>query len=165
MNMRGSNFHSAVGFEVSFPTGNVEKGLSEGLIEYEPYFSIAKDLPRLHNMQVFSQVGVGFLQRTRRRVGADEEQSAAHNLNLGIGMFMPFSRLVLTSEFNLNTNRWNNGGREREMYFTPGMVWRLARNLEIGVGAPVGLTGDADKSGSILRLVYEFGTRRGDDAP
>jgi hypothetical protein len=165
MNMRGSNFHSAVGFEVGFPTGSMEKGLSEGLIEYEPYISLAKDFPRLHNMQVFSQVGVGFVQRTRSRVGPDEKKSAAHNFNLGVGMFMPFSRLVFTGEFNLNTNRWNNGGLEREMYFTPGVVWRLPRNLEIGVGAPVGLTGDADKSGAIVRLVYEFGTRRRGETP
>jgi hypothetical protein len=163
MNMRHSNFHSAVGFEVSFPTGNVEKGLSEGLMEYEPYFSIAKDFPSLHKMQVFSQVGVGFVQRTRRRVGADEKQAAAHNFNLGVGTFIPLSRLVFTGEFNLKTNRWNNGGREREVHFTPGIVWRLPRNLEIGFGVPIGLTRDSDKSGAILRLLYEFGTRRGNE--
>jgi hypothetical protein len=165
MNMRGSNFHSAVGLEVSFPTGNIEKGLSEGLIEYEPSFSLAKDFPRLHNLQVFSQVGVSIVQRTRRRVQVDEDQPVAHTFNLGVGMFMPFNRLVFTGEFNLNTNRWNHGGREREMYFTPGLVWRLPRNLEIGFGAPIGLTGDADKSGAILRLLYEFGTRRGHETP
>ena len=46
-----------------------------------------------------------------------------------------------------------------------GVVWRLPPNLEIGFGAPIGLTGDADKSGAILKLVYEFGTRRGTEAP
>ena len=164
MNMRRSNFHSAVGFEVSLPTGNVEKKLSEGFIEYEPYFILARDFPKLNNMQIFSQVGVGFGHRARRGVEAEEEEPAAHELNLGVGMFVPFRSLVLTGEFNLSTNRWNNGGLEREMYLTPGLMWRLPRNWEVGVGAPVGLTRDADKSGAIFKLVYEFGTRRGDEA-
>ena len=165
MNIRRSNFHSAVGFEVSLPTGSVEKELSEGFIEYEPYLIIARDFPKLNNMQIFSQVGVGFVQRARRqRADADKDEPAAHEFNLGVGMFVPFRHLVFTSEFNLSTNRWNNGGREREMYATPGVVWRLPRNWEIGVGAPFGLTRDADKSGAILRVVYEFGTRRGDES-
>jgi hypothetical protein len=164
MNMRRSNFHSAVGLEVSFPTGNVDKELSDGFIEYEPYFIIARDFPNLNNMQVFSQVGVGFVQRARRSVGADEEESAAHEFNFNAGTFVPFRDVVFTAEFNLGTNRWNNGGREREMYLTPGVVWRLPRNWEVGVGAPVGLTRDAGKFGAIFKVVYEFGTRRGDDA-
>jgi hypothetical protein len=163
MNMR-RYFHSAVGLEVSLPMGSVEKELSEGFIEYEPYLIVARDFPKLNNMQVFSQVGVGFVQRTRRPAEADEGEPAAHEFDLGVGMFVPFRRIVFTGEFNLSTNRWNNGGREREMYATPGVVWRLPRNWEVGVGAPVGLTRDADKSGAIFKVVYEFGTRRGDDA-
>jgi Putative MetA-pathway of phenol degradation len=165
MKMRRSDFHSAVGVEITLPTGGVEKELSEGFIEYEPYLIVARDFPKLNGMQIFSQLGVGFVQRTRRHAEADDDEPAAHNLNLGIGMFVPFRRLVFTGEANLSTNRWNNGGREREMYATPGMVWRLPRNWEMGVGAPFGLTRDADKSGLIFKVVYEFGTRRGDDAP
>jgi hypothetical protein len=165
MNMRRSNFHSAIGFEVTFPTGSVEKELSEGFIEYEPYLIVARDFPKLNNLQIFSQVGVGLVQRVRRRVGADEEEPAAHEFNFNAGMFMPFRRMVFTGEFNLSTNRWNNGGQEREMYLTPGVIWRLPHAWEIGFGVPVGLTRDSDKSGAILRVVYEFSTRRGDEAP
>jgi hypothetical protein len=165
MNMRRSNFHSAIGFEVTFPTGNVEKELGEGFIEYEPYVIVARDFPKLNNMQIFSQVGVGFVQRVHRRVGEDEEAPAAHEFNFNAGMFMPFRHMVFTGEFNLSTNRWNHGGQEREMYLTPGVVWRLPRAWELGFGVPVGLTRDSDKAGAILRVVYEFGTRRGDEAP
>jgi len=165
MNMRGSNFHSAVGFEVSLPTGSIEKELSEGFIEYEPYLILARDFPKLNNMQIFSQVGVGFAQRVRRKVGEDQEAPAAHKFDLGVGTFVPFRHLVFTGEFNLSTNRWNNGGREREIHATPGVVWRLPRNLEIGVGAPVGLTRDADRLGAIFKFVYEFGTRRRAEVP
>jgi hypothetical protein len=160
MNMKGSNFHSAVGFEASIPTGSIEKELSEGFLEYTPYLILARDLPNLNNMQVFSQVGVSFVQRARRKLGANDDAPAAHKFDLGVGAFMPFRHLVFTGEFNLSTNRWNHGGGEREIYATPGVVWRLPGDLEIGFGTPVGLTRDADKFGAHLKLVYEFGTRR-----
>jgi hypothetical protein len=128
MNMRSSNFHSAVGVEVSLPTGDVKKGLSEGFIEYESYLIVARDFPKLNHAQIFSQASIDFVQRARRRVGADEAGPAAHKFNFNVGTFVPFRRLVLTGEVNLSTNRWNNDGREREMYATPGVVWRLPRN-------------------------------------
>jgi hypothetical protein len=158
MNLRSSNFHSAVGLEVTLPTGSVEKELSEGFIEYEPYFIAAKDFPRFNNMQVFSQVGLGLVQRVRSSVGVDEEEPAAHKLTLSAGMFMPFRRVVLTGEVNLSTNRWNHGGLERELYATPGAVWRLLHNWEIGVGVPFGLTRDTNRFGAIFKTTFEFGT-------
>lgn len=164
MNMRGSNFHSAVGFEVSLPTGSLDKELSEGFIEYEPYFIVARDFPKLNNLQIFSQIGVGFVQRVKRHVELEDDEPAAHEFNLGVGMFVPFRRLVFTGEFNLSTNRWNNDGREREMHVTPGVMFRLPRNWEIGIGAPIGLTSGADRSGAIFKFIYEFGTRHDDVA-
>jgi hypothetical protein len=160
MNMRRSNFHSAVGFEVSFPTGSFEKQLSEGFIEYRPYVIVAKDFPRLHNMQIFTQAGVGFVQRLRRQVSVVDEEPAAHKFDLGAGMFLPFHQVVFTQEFNFSTNRWNNGGREREVFATPGVVWRLARSWQLGVGLPIGLTGDSDRFGTVVKLVYEFNLPR-----
>lgn len=156
MNMAGSNFHSAVGLEITLPTANIEKELTEGFIEYEPYLLLAKDFPKLGNLQVFSQAGIGFNQRLRRHLDAEDDESAAHELNLGVGAFVPVRQLVLTGEFNLSTNRWNNNGEEREIYFTPGIVWRLPHNFEMGFSAPVGLTRDAEKFGFMFKLVYEF---------
>lgn len=157
MNMARSNVHSAVGFEVTLPTANIKEDLTEGFVEYEPYFIIAKDFPNLNRMQVFSQVGLGFNQRARRHRDADDdEEPTAHEFNLGIGTFVPFRRAVLTAEYNLSTNRWNNGGDEREMYFTPGVMWRLPRNWQVGFAAPIGLTDDSDKFGTVFKLIYEF---------
>lgn len=156
MNMRRSNFHSAVGFEVSIPTGSIEKEMSEGFIEYRPYLIIARDFPGLNNMQIFSQVGVGFVQRVRRRAVVDEEAPAAHKFDFGVGMFVPVRHLVFTGEFNLSTNRWNHLGREREVYVTPGVVWRLPLNWEFGVGAPIGLTRDSNKLGAVVKVVHDF---------
>lgn len=156
MNMAGSNFHSAVGLEITLPTANIEKELTEGFIEYEPYFLLAKDFPKLNSLQVFSQIGVGFNQRLRRHFDAEDDEPAAHELNLGVGAFLPVRQIVLTGEFNLSTNRWNTNGKKREIYFTPGIVWRLPHNFEMGFSAPVGLTRDAEKVGFMFKLVYEF---------
>jgi len=156
MNMAGSNFHSAVGLEITLPTANIEKELTEGFIEYEPYLLLAKDFPKLGNMQIFSQAGIGFNQRLRRHLDAEDDEPAAHDLNLGVGAFVPLRQVVFTGEFNLSTNRWNNNGDEREIYFTPGIVWRLPHNFETGFSAPVGLTRDAEKFGFMFKLVYEF---------
>lgn len=156
MNIGGSSFHTAIGLEVSLPTGSSRKELSEGLFEYEPFLIVARDFPGLNNMQVFTQVGVALVQRAHGQVGMDAEEPAAHKVSLGVGMFIPFRRMVFTSEFNFSSNRWNNGGVEREAYATPGVVWRLPRNWEIGVGAPIGLTRDSERLGAVVKLVYEF---------
>ena len=164
MNVRRSDFHTAVGLEVTFPTGSSAKELSEGFVEFEPYFIIAKDFPKLNNLQIFSQVGMGFVQRPRNHVVSIEDEPSAHEVSFGMGMFLPFRRLVFTGEFNFSTNRWNNGGSEREMSATPGVVWRLPRNWEMGIGVPVGLNRHTDRTGAIFKLVYEFGTRRDGEA-
>ena len=161
MNMARSNFHSAVGFEITLPTANIEKEMTEGFVEYEPYFILAKDFPKLNNLQLFSQVGIGFKQRARRHADANDDEPAAHEANLGVGMFIPFRRVVFTGEFNFSTNRWNNGGREREVFATPGSVWKLPRNWQLGLGVPIGLTRDSDRFGTVVTLVYEFNLLRG----
>src|SRR6267143_5770434 len=55
MNIHGSHFHGAVGFEFGLPAAGAKKGISESKIEYEPYFVVAKDFPRLSRLQLFSQ--------------------------------------------------------------------------------------------------------------
>ena len=51
---------------------------------------------------------------------------------------------------------WNRGGEESELYLTPGLVWRPSGTWEVGVGAPIGLTRDADGLRGIVKLTYEF---------
>jgi hypothetical protein len=163
MNMAGSKFHSAAGVEVVLPLANIEKELTEGFVEYEPYFIVARDFPKLNRMQLFSQIGLGLVQRVRHRADLDEDEPAAHEFNLSAGMFVPFRKAVFTGEYEFSTNRWNNRGQEREMSVTPGVVFKLPRNWEIGLGAPIGLTHDADKLGIVFKLIYEFNIFRRDE--
>ena len=157
MHMRGSNFHSAVGFEVGFPTGDVNRKLSEGFIEYEPFAILAKDFPHLNRLQVFTQVGFEFVQRVKTPDDPDEVEPAAHEFFWHSGFFFAVRRLRFTSEFSWETNTWNHGGDESHKHFTPGVVWKLPGTWEVGVGAPVQLEEGPGRFGAILKAVYEFG--------
>jgi hypothetical protein len=156
MNIAGSGFHTAVGFGVQFPVGSVDKGISEGFMEYEPFVILAKDLPALHHLQLFTQVGVDFVQRVREADDADEHEPAAHELFWSNGFLLPIKPFVVTGEITWTNNRWNHDGEENELYVTPGLTWRLPHAWETGVGLPVGLTDTSDHWRLILHITKEF---------
>lgn len=152
MNVNNSNFHTAIGFELNLPTGNENKELGEGIVEYEPYFIMALDLPKLNNAQLFSQIGISFPQV--RKDNIEQEAPEKKEINLNIGFFVPFNQTIFTSEVNWFTTKWN-GGDENHLYYTPGMVWNL-QNWELGFGFPIGLNKQADNYKAIAMLTYEF---------
>lgn len=156
MNVRDSNTHVAVGFELGVPSGDISKAMSEGLLEYEPFVVAARDFPELKNLQVFAQVGVSFVRRIRHEILIEDEEPAAHELNWGTGFFIPFGPGCFTTEFNWKTNRWNNGGRYHERTLTPGVVVRLPYNHEIGFASPIGLGGDSTDPRFIIKFTREF---------
>lgn len=156
MNVAGSNFHVAPGLEIGFPAGDPQEGLGEGMLEIEPFASLAYDFPKLNDSQIFTQVGFGFASRLR----GDEE--AAHEITWNAGFFVPFWQLRYTTELNWTTNEWN-GGDENELYLTPGFVWDLPGTWEAGVGVPIGINDDADNFRVIAMLTYEFNMLRKDN--
>ncbi|MCU1265887.1 MAG: hypothetical protein JWM21_2205 [Acidobacteria bacterium] len=150
MNIHGSNFHSAVGFELGLPAASAKKGISERKIEYEPYVVLAKDFPRLSRLQLFSQLGLSFA-RSITRSTLDEGSPNEKTVEWNSGMFVPYRRARFTNEIS-----WSKGSRESNLYLTPGIVWKLPRDLEFGVGVPLGLSREADGFRVIVNLVYEF---------
>ncbi len=66
LNIKNLNFHSSVQFEVGLPTGDLNRELTEGFIEYEPSVSFARDFPGLNKLRLFSQLGGSFVQRVKR---------------------------------------------------------------------------------------------------
>jgi hypothetical protein len=151
MNIRGSNFHSAVGFELGIPAARARKGISESQIEYEPYVIAARDFPRLSRLQLFSQLGLSSSHSVVTSAGADDNQDGK-TIEWNNGMFVPYQRVRFTTEIN-----WIKSTHENSLYLTPGMVWKLPREMEFGIGVPLGLTRDADNWRMIVKLVYEFG--------
>lgn len=156
LNIKKSNFHSSLQFEVGFPTGNVDNGLSEGFIEYSPSASFAKDFPRLSRLQIFSQVGVSLKQRVKKPRFSDELESDAHEFFLNGGFFLPVKKARFVGEINWNTDQWNRRGGNSEVYVTPGFVYKLPGRWEIGIGVPIGVTRDADKFRTIGQVIFEF---------
>lgn len=151
LNIHGSHFHSAIGFELGLPAASANRGISEGKIEYEPYIIVARDFPRLSRLQLFSQLGLTLAHSiTRSTATADNHDGKTVELNSG--MFVPYGHARFTMEIN-----WSKATKENSLYLTPGIIWKLPRNLEFGVGMPIGLSRDAESFRTIVKLVYEFG--------
>lgn len=156
LNIRGSNFHSAVSFEAEFPTGDIDKGLTEGFIEYRPSVSFARDFPGLNRLQIFSETGVALKQRVKRSKEIEDDESDAHEIFVNGGFFLPFKQASFVGEINWNTNQWNKSGITSEVYLTPGFIYKLPGKWEVGFGVPIGVSRDADKYRTILQAVFEF---------
>ncbi|MBC8283705.1 MAG: hypothetical protein H8E32_07820 [Nitrospinae bacterium] len=156
MNIAESNYHATVGFEIGFAAGNINKELTEGFNEYEPYVIRAKDFPKLNNSQIFTQLSVGFADRKLRHEDPDEDEVEANELSWNVGFFIPIGPIRLTTEFNWQTNEWHNSGDENQIFLTPGVVWDLPGTWEWGIGAPLGLNDKTDNYRIITQLIYEF---------
>lgn len=166
IDIRGSGFHFAAGAEYEFASGDrrfLEGGIRED--SQELYLIFAKDLEEDSKSQLFLQVGVELQQDGRRplRLSLDDpaeedddlgdEDDARHDPNVwfaNLGGYTSWNQAVLSLELNLSEE-------EEERYLTPGISYRPFENFEIGVGAAVGLTGEADNYQVIGKLVWEFG--------
>lgn len=171
MNINGSNYHAAIGAEVLFPTGDIEKRLTEGFREYEGYVIFAKDFPKCNYAQIFAQFGIGIVDRAKNpkmtppeydEDGELEEpeqldlEPAANELFANVGAYFPTNLLTYTVEFNYVNSRWHKKGDDNSLYLTPGIVMSLRDNFEFGLGVPIGLTKRADDYKVIGKLTYEF---------
>jgi hypothetical protein len=116
MNIHGSSFHSALSFNIGVPSGSVDRGIGEGFLSYEPSVILARDFPRHRNLQLFSQIGLSLVQRTRNHKDRTDDEPSAHQFQFSGGVFLPLRHVVLTSELSWQTNRWNHGGRDSELY-------------------------------------------------
>jgi hypothetical protein len=156
MNVADSLFHIAPRFSIQVPVGDVNKGLSEGFLEYEPAVILARDFPELHHTQFFTEIGASFVQRVNTPAAVEGAAPPADALDWGSGFFVLFPHAAATLEFNWSNNQWNHHGTENDLYLTPGCLWRAKRNMEIGLGIPVGLNNGSDRFEVIAHLVWEF---------
>ncbi len=152
MNIRNSNFHSAVGIELGLPSGNVENGLGEGAIEFEPYIIFAKDFPQQHHLQLFTQAGLEFSRRVKE---SRRDEPEGRVIAWSGGLFVPVKAFCFTGEVGLRSGKAESR-RENQIYVTPGVVWRPSRDWEFGVGAQLGTNLRSDKSAVLIKLTREF---------
>jgi hypothetical protein len=151
MNMRGSNFHSAIGFELGLPAASAKKGISERKMEYQPYVIVARDFPKLSRLQLFSQLGLNFAHSLTRPTAADDNHTVK-TIEWNSGLFVIYRQVRFTTEVN-----WSRSTTENSLYLTPGVVWKLPGEMEFGVGVPIGMSRDADRYRAIVKLIYEIG--------
>jgi hypothetical protein len=159
MNIHGSPFHAALSLNIGVPSGSVNQELGEGFLSYEPSVILARDFRGHGNLQVFTQVGISFVQRTQHHRDRADDVPSAHRFQWSGGLFRPFRHVVVTSELSWQTNRWNHGGRDNELYLTSGTVWKLPGRWELGVGVSAGLTPLSDAVGLQVKFAREFQSR------
>ena len=173
MQIAGSDTHAAVGVSATIPSGSVARGLSEGLVEVEPFVCAAHDFRKLARMQLFGQAGVTLVHRVHALPadesgddpgdGGDVAPTDPHELFLNVGAFVPIRSFRATLELNWTTNQWNHEGDQSSLYVTPGVVWEAAPGWELGFGVPIGASHDADRARVIGMVIYEFDTRKNAD--
>lgn len=160
MNIQGSPYHAALSFETVLPSGNTNKDLGDGFLSYTPSLLVARDLSKHRRMQLFTQIGVAFVQRVRHHENRADDAPAAHELEWSGGLFVPLRHAVIVTEVSWQTNTWNHSGQINQVDLTPGIVWKLPWRWECGVGASFGLTPASDRVGLQIKFTKEF---RSDD--
>ncbi|QPJ61215.1 MAG: hypothetical protein G3M70_04650 [Candidatus Nitronauta litoralis] len=156
MGLQDGYSHAALGLNLGVPVGDVDRGMSDGFFGVETYFTLARDFPEFNGAQLFSQMGVEWVSRVRTPNNLAPLPNAAHTFFWNAGGFLPVGDFRGTLEINWKNNEWNQSGNNNVLFLTPGVIWKISKEWELGVAAPVGLTDDADDVRVIGLLVYEI---------
>jgi hypothetical protein len=89
-----------------------------------------------------------------RNVSGDAEPEI-DSIIWNVGAFFPFGSWRATLEINGSNNEWD-GGNENEIFVTPVIIYKLSKEWEIGVAAPIGATDTSDDYRMVGYLMWEF---------
>ena len=153
MAIGGGNTHFSFGTLVELPVGAVDNGLTDGLVQIQPFAIFARDFPKLNQSQVFLELGFNLTDQIRN-VSGDPEPSF-ESIFWNIGAFFPIGSWRGTLEINGNNNELDNG-EINEIFVTPGVIYKMSREWEIGIAAPIGTTKTSDDYRVVGYLMWEF---------
>ena len=153
MGMGDGNTHFSFGNLIEFPVGPVESGLTEGFIEIQPFIVLARDFPEFNQSQVFLEFGFDWVKQIRNVPESIEPET--NNISWNIGAFYPIELWRATLEINGNNNKLD-GGSINDIYITPGTIYKLSKEWEIGMATPIGITKTSDDYRVIGYLMWEF---------
>jgi hypothetical protein len=158
MHISNSNASLALGFELARAAAG-DSGDSGSSYEYRPVAVLAKDFPR-RNAQVFAVVSASL-----NSPGETEDESGAGSddkTEWAVGGFLKLGPVVLTQELNWLSPSWNQFSPDRQVFWTPGVVWKPPSEQvwELGFGASVGLSARADRLSVLVSLTHEFEAAR-----
>ena len=153
MALGDGNTHFSFGSLVELPTGPVDKGLTDGFLEWNQFIIFARDFPDLNQSQIFVEFGFSWVDRVRTLPEVADEE--VHSLFWNVAGFFPIGQWRATLGINGSNNQWD-GGDGNETFLTPGVIHKFSNELEIGVGTPIGLTGSSDDYRVIGYLMWEL---------
>lgn len=153
MGLGDGNTHFSFGNLFELPVGPVENGLTEGLLEVQPFVVLARDFPEQNQSQVF--VELGFIWAERIRSVPAGSTPVTNSISWNVGGFYPIDSWRLTLEINGSNNEWDNGNTN-EIFITPGIINKLSREWEIGVAIPIGATSTTDDYRVVGYFMWEF---------
>ena len=152
MALGDGNTHFSFGTLIELPVGAVNKKLTEGFMEIQPFVVLARDFPKFNQSQIFIELGFNWKDQLR---GSPEPKAEVDSALWNVGAFFPFEAWRATLEINGKNNNID-GGSSNEIYLTPGIIYKLSRSLEIGVANSVGITNSSDDYKVIGYLMWEF---------
>lgn len=159
MYIHKSNYSAALVFDLHLPTGDINRNLTDGLMRYSPYLLLAKDFPhKKWRTQLFTQIGFEFVQRIKRHSNPDLDVPAAHYFVLNSGIAARSEKINYSLELDWFTNTWNHGGKDDQLYITPGVYAQVKKDVAIGIGFPIGLTHASYRYQIIGNLYVEIDT-------
>ena len=153
MGLGDGNTHFSFGNLIELPVGPVENGLTEGFIEVQPFIVLARDFPKLNQSQIFFEFGFDWVDQIRNAPESSEPE--VDSITWNVGAFFPIGLWRATIEINGNNNKWD-GGNRNDIYITPGTIYKLSKEWEIGVAAPIGATKTSDDYRVVGYLMREF---------
>ena len=153
MALGDGNTHFSFGNLIELPVGPVANGLTEGFIEVQPFIVLARDFPGLNQSQIFFEFGFDWVDQIRNvpESTAPEVDSISWN----VGAFFPIGFWRATLEINGINNKWD-GGNQNDIYITPGTIYKLSKEWEIGIATPIGATNTSDDYRVVGYLMWEF---------
>ena len=153
MGLGDGNTHFSFGNLIEIPVGPVGNGLTEGFIEVQPFIILARDFPELNQSQIFFEFGFDWVDQIRNV--PESTAPEADSISWNVGAFFPIGFWRATLEINGSNNKWD-GGNRNDIYITPGTIYKLSKEWEIGIATPIGATNTSDDYRVVGYLMWEF---------
>lgn len=157
MRVRSLNNHVSFLMGIVFPTGDIHRDLTDGLLRFVPSFLFAHDTHFKNFIgQLFGEIALSLVDRIKRQRDPADDDPAAHQVTINIGYDVRFPRVNYSVEINWLNNRWNNGGTDNSLFITPGIIYLTKAGVELGLGIAIGLTHESDCFRILGQINYTF---------
>jgi len=145
--------HFAVGLEYTHPTGDFDKGLTEGYRVYEPFIAVSHDLES--GASIHANLSYEILDQQEKEEGEPVEEE--NEVTIAVAYVHPLSdSLALMFEASVESSEWLADGEETEAMAGPEVAWKSESGFQIGTAVHFGLTEDSADWAVLFNLGKEF---------